>query len=712
MKARANRNRTPWGLLAAALAARLLSLAAVFRQGRVFYFDTDDYYHLRRIMAAAANFPRLPSFDPYLGFPSGFRVNWPPLYDLIVGWTTRIAAGPSPSLHAAQTAAALAPPLAGVATLWLFYKVARRLCGRRAALAALAVAAVLPLLVFYTMAGRPDHHCFENFWFAAVLLGVLNLLDAGGEKERAWTAVAIAASAAAGVMFWIGSELLVAVLLAFATWELTFAARREKPAPRAMFWLGAALLLQGALLLPFGAASAWGRSGAVVFDAPSLFQPVLAAAAGFWVLGLYWRRAEGLGARAASALAAAAAAGLWLAARGAASVRLYLAGQVPVFRFAPEMQPLLAPFGRWGASYAHANFGWAFWTLPPLAWMFARAARRSPARRLAVVWTAACAAPALWQSRYAYELSLPAALLLGWGAVRAARRWNRAVAAAALLILLLPALKNLAELPLSPPAETTTGEDLLDACDWLRERTPPTRSLWRDEGQPEYGVYALHDVGDEVAAIAQRPAAAGNMHYLRAEIEESIAFFLMQDAGQAYDFLRRRRFRYVLLNDLVHNQTLSLDDRLYRWDGAILRANDGVPPPPFWSLVYSRLYVLDGSLTALDGALIAPVEHFRLVYESPNRVSDVSRDKIFEVVPGTRLAGACRVGAVQASVPVVTNQGRSFVYRTLARCATGRYEMTLPYPGTYAVASGPRHKNISVTETETKSGASKALDLD
>jgi asparagine N-glycosylation enzyme membrane subunit Stt3 len=710
MKARLRRDRALGGLLAAGLAARLLSLRAVFRDGRVYYFDTDDYYHLRRIMTAAAHFPRLTSFDPYLGFPSGFRVNWPPLYDLLIGCAMRAVAGPRPSLYAAQTVAALAPPLAGVATLWLFYQVARRLCGRRAALAALAVAAVLPLLVFYTMAGRPDHHCFENFWFAAVLLGVLKLLDAREEKERAWRAALIAATSTAGVMFWIGSELVIVVLLAFATWELTFTARRAA-SPRALFWLGAALLLEGALLLPLGAASAWGLSGAVVFDAPSLFQPALAAVAGFWVLGLYWRRAEGFGARAASALAASAAAGAWLAVRGAASVRLYLAGQVPVFRYAPEMQPLLAPFGKWGAAYAHANFGWAFWALPPLALLFARAARRSPARRLALVWTAACAAPALWQSRYAYELSLPAALLLGWGAVRAARRWNRPAAAAALLILLFPALKNLAELPLTPPAETTTGADLLDACDWLRERTPPTRSLWRGEGEPEYGVYALHDVGDEVAAIGQRPAAAGNMHYLRAEIEDSIAFFLMQDAGQAYDFLRRRRFRYVLLNDLVHNQTLSLDDRLYRWDGAVLRLNDGVPPPPFWNLVYSRLYLLDGSLTALGGDLVAPVEHFRLVYESPSRVSGVSRDKIFEVVPGARLTGACRAGAVSASVPVVTNQGRAFVYRALARCAAGHYEMTLPYPGIYTVGSSPRPKSITVGEAEVESGASMPLGL-
>ncbi len=685
---------------------------AVFRGGRVFYFDTDDYYHLRRIMTAAANFPRLPAFDPYLGFPTGFLVNWPPLYDLLVGWATRAVTGPVPSLHAAQIVAAFAPPLAGTATLWLFYKVARRLCGRRAALASLAVAAILPLLVFYTMAGRPDHHCFENFWFAAVLLAALKLLDAGDERERARTAAALAAAAAAGVLFWIGSELLVVVLASFATWELGLPGRREEPPSRALFWLGAALLLEGALLLPVCASSPWGRSGAVLFDAPSLFQPALAAAAGLWVLGLYWRRAEGLRARAAGSLAAAAAAGLWLAERGSASVRQYLAGPVLVFRNAPEMQPLLAPFGKWGAAYAHANFGWAFWSLPPLAYWFALASKRSPARRLALAWTVVCLAPALWQSRYALELSLPAALLLGWGAGRAARRWNRPAAAAALLILLFPALKNLAELPLSPPEETATGSDLLDACDWLRQYTPPTRSLWRDEGAPEYGVYALHDVGDEIAAIAQRPAAAGNMHFLRSDIEDSIAFFLMQDSEQAYDFLRRRRFRYVLLNDLVHNQTLAIDAGLYRWDGASLRPNSGAAPPSFWTLVYSRLYVLDGSLTALDGDLIAPAEHFRLVYESPGRVSGVSRDKIFEVVAGARLAGACRGGAEEASVPVVTNQGRAFVYGALARCAAGRYELSLPYPGVYTVSSGARRKSVSIGEAEVGSGASKPVAID
>jgi len=695
------------GVLAFGLAARLFSWRAVFRPDRVYYFDTDDYYHLRRMMAAAADFPHLAAFDPYLGFPTGFRVNWPSLYDRFGGLLIRVFAGAAPSLRAAQTVAALLPPLAGAATLWLVYLLARRLFGRAAALASTAIAAVLPLPVFYAMAGRPDHHCFENFWFAAILFAALRLLDAKDERGRAARAAVLAAVCAAGAQFWIGSLLAAGALAAFAAGELLFGKRRA--APRGFFWLGAALIAEGALLLPSGVLSAWGKEGAVLFDAPSLFQPGFAAAAGAAVLGFCWLKSDKARGRALGALAAAGALAIWLAARGAASIGAYLSGPVLVFRNAPEMQPLLVPFGKWGAAYVHANFGWAFWLLAPLAFLLMRASRRSPGRRLLLIWTAPCAALALWQSRYALELSLPAALLMGWGACRFAARFNAAAALLAALALLAPALKNLGELPLSAPSTVTIGEDLLDACDWLRENAPPTRSLWKDEGAPEYGVYALHDDGDEIAAIAQRPAAAGNMHFLSREIENSIAFFLMTDAEQAYAFLRGGGFRYVLLGDLVHNQTLQIDGELYRWDGAALRRNDGTPRASFWSLVYSRLYLVDGSLTALNGDLVPPVPHFRLVYESPHAAFGVARDKVFEVVPGARLGGACAPGAVVATVPVKSFQGRAFAYRALARCDAGRFELNAPYAGDYEVKSGNRVGKIAVADAEVETGTAKAV---
>jgi asparagine N-glycosylation enzyme membrane subunit Stt3 len=687
-------------LLAAALAVRLSSWRAIFRDGRVFFVDTDDYYHLRRIMTAAAHFPRLPAFDPYLGFPAGFHVNWPPLYDLFVGALTLVFGLGRPSLRLSATVAAFVPPLAGVATLWLFHRVVRRVAGRAAALWALGFAALLPPLVFYTMLGRPDHHCFENLWLLAALLPALSLAE--GESSRpAAASFAMALALAAGVSFWIGSLIFSCLLCAWTLWDL-FCGSEAK---RASFWFAAAFLMEAALLLGLCAASPWTWEGAVLFDAPSLFQPLAAAALGLATLGLYWRRAEGWSLRAGCACAAAFLAAVLLASRGVASVALYAGAPPWVMRTFEEMQPLLAPLGPWSLANVRPAFGWAFWTLPILAWLFARRGGANPAsRRLVVVWTLLTGALCLSQTRYALHFALPAALLLGWGCAEAARRgtWRLAAVLLVALALLAPALKNAAGLPFTAVENISGPAGLIETCDWLREHTPATRSLWRDEGAPEYGVFALHSYGDQITAIAQRPAVAGNMHFLRRQMLDSITFFFLRDPQAAYDFLQARRFRYVLFSDLVQDGTL-----------ADYARQIGLRDLSYRDLVYLRLYAMDGSLARDEGGAVEPIEHFRLVHESRRESSGVHDWKVFEVVTGARVYGACRPGAVEASVPVLTDAGREFSWRDRTGCIDGRFALHLPYPGNYVLnsASG-RPRSLAVTEAAVESGAPIKLSLD
>lgn len=229
--------RDPWPLVlvAVGLALRLAPWRAVFRGGQVFFIDPDDYYHLRRMMTAAADFPRLPSFDAYLGFPSGFHCNWPPLYDWSVGLLTLIAGLGHPGLRLSQTVAAFVPPIAGAATLWLFYRVASRILERRAALWALAIAAALPMPAFYTALGRPDHHCVENLWFLLALLPILFVLERSDKEPSRWSILWTAALLAAGVLSWIGSVMFSAILSLFGISE--FVSRRGPS--RTLLWLGA-----------------------------------------------------------------------------------------------------------------------------------------------------------------------------------------------------------------------------------------------------------------------------------------------------------------------------------------------------------------------------------------------------------------------------------------------------------------------------------------
>jgi len=106
---------------------------------------------------------------------------------------------------------------------------------------------------------------------------------------------------------------------------------------------------------------------------------------------------------------------------------------------------------------------------------------------------------------------------------------------------------------------------------------------------------------------------------------------------------------------------------------------------------------------------VSALKHFRLIHESPSRVSpselpDVRYVKIFEYVPGAVIPGE---GIIE--IPVTTNTGRQFTYRQESENGS----FTVPYPtgtkigdvtcGTYRVTPGG--EEYTVTEEQIQQGA-------
>jgi dolichyl-diphosphooligosaccharide--protein glycosyltransferase len=695
-------------LLALALAIRLSTWPTIFQAGKVFLLDGDDYYHLRRMMMAAADFPFLPALDRYMGFPAGSFCRWPPLYDCFVGWLGLIVGFGRSTFKSMATVAALVPPLAGVATLAIFYRVAAAVLPRRAALLSLAIAALLPLPAAYTLLGRPDHHCFENLWFMAALLCCLKLLETGADKESAgrqrrlvWAA---GAALALGNLFWFGSIYFSLMIFAFVVAESALLAREERSTHQGFHLFPGIFLVQIPILLLFCGANHWYGLRSFDFDAPSLFQPVLLAALGSWALFLGDRRVSwGVLALAASVV---------LAFKGVPSLAAFFAAPAPIFRTVEELQPLFGRLPHLSLDNCLAFFGYALWPALLLAGLFAFTDWK-PAGRLILAWFLATGALSLVQLRYGCHFSLPMALLLGYGLDRL---WSvlekrpmstpaflaPALVAAGAIGLLLPALRSTAGLRRFRDSGPGSS-DLVSACDWIRLNTPATRSLWKDEGTPEYGVFALHDIGAQIAAIAQRPAAAGNLHWLAPEISDSLGFFFEPDSERAYGFLRQRGFRYVLLTDMVHDNTLVRYARLY-----------GLAEPRLSELVSVRLHGADGSLSQFGPGIWAlPADRFRLVYESPSLANGAPFWKLFEAVPGALLTGRCRAGlAVTAQSAQLSVQNRGFTYLNVAPCgADRRFKLRMPYAGLCTIGQKGSKRSLPIAEADIESGASKELSL-
>ena len=100
-------------VIVVAFLMRMLSYASVTANGSITFTGYDDFYHMRRILYTASNFPHSLNFDSYINYPYGFEIGWPPLFDLLGGLLAKILGGGQPDLHTVEFAGALLPVLLG-----------------------------------------------------------------------------------------------------------------------------------------------------------------------------------------------------------------------------------------------------------------------------------------------------------------------------------------------------------------------------------------------------------------------------------------------------------------------------------------------------------------------------------------------------------------------------------------------------------------------
>ncbi|HEX9406048.1 MAG TPA: STT3 domain-containing protein, partial [Thermoanaerobaculia bacterium] len=180
-------------------ALRLSVWPRVFSGGRVYLDGPDGYYHLHRAARTLQHWPVVPLVDPAINYPAGGIIDWPPLFDGLLA----TLAFPLRTDRALEIIGALLPPLLGALQLIVLFMLVHSLRGRRAALAAVVVAAVLPAVVRYTLLGNLDHDPFFTLCLLVSLLGVV--------RENV---ALLAAGLACGILGWNGAIVQVAIVAA------------------------------------------------------------------------------------------------------------------------------------------------------------------------------------------------------------------------------------------------------------------------------------------------------------------------------------------------------------------------------------------------------------------------------------------------------------------------------------------------------------------
>ena len=721
-----------------ALALRALSLPLVYDgRGGVYFFGNDAYYHARRIVHAIAHFPAYLQRDPYLNYPVGGEPIWPPTFDWLAAGAARVFVDTN-DLEAIERFLVWIPPVLGAVTVVLVYFLVRRFAGNVAAWAAGLLLAILPAHVWYSQLAFVDHHVATAF-MTTLLLAAGMLFTSGKSDDRSRSAaqvghiVGLGLTMAGALAVWPGSLLQVAAVEAALTVWIAVAPNPAMAAARA--WrMGAANAVAALAIAPLSLGNHWALWGTASPLVLSNFQPLLlgASALGFFVLAGFWRLVPGRSwpERALHMLLAAAfcsgiVAGLLPEfGQGVAAAWAWLA-KTDAFQFqVRESAPLL----RAGTAEAFATLSRLVVLFPlfllGLAWQ-ARRHRERAALGLLLGVAGVLFAATLAQARFMNSFSVTFAFVCGWALAelaafaRARLHGNRMagatvlVAASALVLWMLAPLdtglrEGLANLAAWQRGEAVEASSSFHRTQRLRESTAhwlrlhsPETSGWLDaDAQPEYSVLAPWSMGHVIKYEARRPVVQDNFgdDVAPRNFAAARAYYSARDEAKALASLNRRNVRYVIVQGPRGNF-------------------ERVPEGQHMMARLQHHRGAGGSLSAADPRSWVPaLSRHRLIFESVplsgRRGLRPSFYKIFEVVPGARIAGRADPGArVSARLSVEPRQAEAFEVVVRARAdAQGRYTLRLPYANTPPLpdvateeswrfeAPGQR-KTMAVTET-------------
>ncbi len=706
-------------VLSAALATRsvLDARLVIPQQGRWVTTDPDGLYHARRLERVAEEGLPVAETDPFLSYPDGSAIPWPPYYTLVAWTILGPWAGDEPARRDAflERASASLPCAFGVATSLLAAIAAGILAGPLAALCAGLGHALCFGSIAYSRLGIGDHHAFVSLLSAAMFTLASAAFARGAlSRRRSGLVLGALAGALAGSLLgtWVAS--LVDVVLFELVLALAMVAHGARPlaglAPFGLAYHATALLV----LSPALATSPWRTTHPWIVVNLSWFHALHLALGAAVFVPLFFLDERARLRRVypwivAGALLGLAAVILALPGGPGAGIREGFEWMSRENRFMAtiaESRPLLGDKAGEGALFAF--LGWAVLLAPPAwAWMAWRAWKQGELALLPwVVVFPAFLAQALAQRRFADSLALPLAVVLAWGlaslaAAGAGRRLSRSALAAASVIVVALSHWSGTLRPLF--AELSAGERATPsivearsigmrlACEWLRDRTPPG----------DYSVLAQWGHGHAIECVAERPTVATNFGtYVGVEsFLDSLRYLLEEDPRSGEALLQARRVRYVLIDSdwpkfaSVAIRTVFPErwDRYYEQE-AVREA--------FFDTLGARL--LFGGMRARAGSDVNGIDHLRLVHASPVPDPDpvlrawserMPCAFVYERVAGARLEARAEPGATLAveiplRYPVAGGAWPLLWSARAAAGADGRIELRIPYATTESNGEG------------------------
>ncbi len=666
---------------------RLFTYPQVFKSGRIIFLETDPYYHMWRVFSYISTFPKTFLFDPYINYPQGALVGWPPLFDQCIALVSMIVGLGKPGVYLIESVGAFMPVMLGVFSIISVYYIAKEIFNERIALYSSLLLAVMPAHSQISFLGFTDHHVAE------VLLSVLAYLFFIKSLKNGSLRFSVLSGIIMGISFltWIGAPIFVGILLLYAVIQFILDKKSDVESGYLITIVSVSFLTTFFIILVFYLWTPWQRI--ITTGTLSYFQLIYVATSAvlFLFLGLISNLMKNQKWYYYPFLIIVLTASLFLLLttvipsfyESLSGGIGYLLRDVPVLKQISEAQPLFYTYdGKFLGWQMFSNPVWYSFTFSFYIAMigfvyFLYSHPNGKEKFFFLVWTLIVLGLALSQRRFTYTLAINIAILSGFFIDKIKSLSLKPFYIVAVLFLVIPNISVAYDMSRYPPKPS---DDWYDSLKWLKENTPDTGI-----NQQQYGIMTWWDYGNWILYISKRPVVANNFQIGG---DEAAKFFVAADETLANTIMDKRKARYIVVdrkmglnkfiqdNQPVIKGTFMAVASFADKNITIYLDKYGLPNKNYFQTMYARMHVLDGN----------GLKNYRMIYESNethfNLFDRPSQDiKIFEYVKGAKIIGkAPSMEIVSLSGIIITNRKRIFNYIQETKAdEKGYFEFTVPY---------------------------------
>lgn len=686
--------------------------SATIIKDKLLFFQPDAYYHIRRTLLFAHNFPSLNSFDYYLSYPVGAECPWPPLYDWVISLISLILGLGKVDTYTVELLHAIFPILTAALAVFPIYYIAKIIWKSKAVgFLAAFFWTFAPNALSYSVFISGDHHSAEIFFaicfFYYGVKTVEALIEGRPNKKSAYLTGLFAAL---GLLVWHIQIFYFSLWLLFA-YIVVIIKRTNISFVKEMLLTNIKIFA-----IPIIAVSIVRILSPIVteqsilrFDFFSFFQPLYILLLLFPIiyyyiyLSLHSKKTFLIFSFIILIFIVGVTFMFTPVVSAIMEMKVFITKSEPYLTNIQEYNPLLRKgHFMWGGLISIINyFKFLYYAMPAILSIFYLVKfliRRQLKDRdvillpiLILMFTTGILQ--FYQKRWGNESNFGVTLAHGiviyslweWG-----KRFKlKSVLSPALTLIytmsiIFPIALDAAELMYKKIVPV--GPDLYYTLNWINENTPKTSYYLTPTKKPEYAIMTPWDIGHLTIYYGERPVCASNFgHSLRGSgFKDSNAIWQVREDVELAKICERNQAKFLIISDPIGYMT-GLENLKF-----------------FYPFPAMRLMQYDGSFSPFGAAL----ENFRLVYESYSRnentynLNDVRLYKVYEFVKGARITGKTYpLHEIKFSTTFRSDKGREFNWSLKAFSdEKGNFSCVIPYATAnvkYAVRAMKPFKAIS-----------------